>query len=206
MTYQLDARRDIRGQDLFGETVVISEKECGGLVESTFASGTLNLAQSKGKATILRSIVRDSKVVAVKRQRDSDFFSARFINCTFHGAYSGISFGNEGSGHHLYDFGGTEECDFTAATLDGCRFHNVDVSSLRFPRWPHVVVPDPHLRAADVTAIEWPGHLGKYMQICTDKPPSVRAAVLHIPSLVRLVACTEEQAREALERFGGVVM
>jgi hypothetical protein len=204
MTYQLDARGDIRGQDLLGETVVISEKDCGGLVESTFTSGTLKLAQSKGKATILRSVVRESTVVAVKRQRDTNFFSARFINCTFHGVYSGIDFGSEGRGHHLYDFGAVEGCDFTDATLDGCRFFNTDVSSLRLPRWPHAVLLDFSKRAADVAAMTWPGELGRYMRL--NEPDAVKAVVLHIPSLARLVACTEEQIRQALEEFGGVVM
>lgn len=206
MTYQLDARGDIRGQDLFGETVVISEKDCGGLVESTFTSGTLKLAQSKGSATILRSVVRDSKVVAVKRQRDTNFFGARFINCTFHGVYSGIDFGSEGRGHHLYDFGAVEGCDFTDATLDGCRFFNTDVSSLRLPGWPHAVLLDFSRRAADVAAMTWPGELGRYMRICADQPASEKAGVIHIPSFARLVACTEEQIRQALEQFGGVVM
>lgn len=143
---------------------------------------------------ILRSTVTDTDVIAAKRQQDYPLFKARFVNCRFHGVFSGI------------DFGAVEGCDFTDATLDGCRFFNTDVASPRFPRWPRVVLLDPYRRAADVAAIEWPARLGKYMQICTDKPASVSAAVMHIPSLARLVGCTEEHAREAFEKFGGVVM
>ncbi len=67
MSYQLDNADEIHGQDLAGETVVLSEKECHGLIDSSFSSGTLKLAQSKGRPMILRSVVKDSDVIAVKR-------------------------------------------------------------------------------------------------------------------------------------------
>lgn len=48
--------------------------------------------------------------------------------------------------------------------------------------------------------------LGKYMEICTNKPESFKASVLHIPSLARLVKCSEDEIKGALQEFGGVVM
>lgn len=206
MSYQLDNADEIHGQDLAGETVVLSEKECHGLIDSSFSSGTLKLAQSKGRPMILRSVVKDSDVIAVKRQRDYPLFKARFINCRFHGVFSGIDFGRSHNTERDGDFGAIENCDFTNATLDGCRFVNADVSTLTFPRNGHAVLIEPFRRAADVAAITWPGHLGKYMEICTSRPESFKALVMHLPSLAHLVRCTEGEAKEALQKFGGVVM
>jgi hypothetical protein len=206
MTYQLDARGDIRNQDLVGETIVLSESECHGLVDCTFVSGTLKLGQSKGWPLILRSTVTDSDVIAVKRQRDYPLFTARFINSRFHGVFSGIDFGRSHNTERDGDFGAIENCDFTNATLDGCRFVNADVSTLTFPRNGHAVLIEPFRRAADVAAITWPGHLGKYMEICTSRPESFNALVMHLPSLAHLVRCAEGEAKDALQKFGGVVM
>lgn len=200
MTYQLDARKYIRGQQLTGETVVLSDRECAGFVESTLTNGTLTLAQTKGAAIISLGTLENCRVVAVKRQRDFDFFSARFIGCQFEGTYSGISFGSKGGGDALFDFGSVQGCDFTNATLDDCRFFNADVSTLRFPSWPHVVMLEPRNRLADAAAMDWPGLLGKYMTL--EEPESVKAVVMHVPSLARLVKCTEEEIREAFEKFG----
>ncbi|WP_457337788.1 hypothetical protein [Rhizobacter sp. P5_C2] len=168
----------------------------------------MKLAQhsSQWPIVILRTTIADCDVVATKHQRDFALFKARFINCRFHGVYSGIDFGRSHNTERDGDFGAIEGCDFTDATLDGCRFFNTDASSLRLPGWPHVVLLDFARRTADVAAMTWPGELGKYMRICADQPASVRAGVIHIPSIAKLVACTEEQAREAFEKFGGVVM
>jgi len=155
---------------------------------------------------ILRSRFEDCEVIAVKRQRDSNFFTARFLNCRFKGVFSGIDFGRSHSIERDGDFGGIENCDFTAATLDGCRFVNADVSTLRLPAWPHAVLLDPYKRAADVAQMQWPGLLGLYMKGCTEMPESFKATVLHMPSLAPLVQCTEEQVQEALKRLGGLQM
>lgn len=206
MANHTDESGYIRDQSLSGETVLLSERDCRGLVGSVFASGTLRLAQSKYGPTIVQSTVKDSEVIAVKRQKDYRLFKARFINCRFHGVFSGVDFGRSHNVERDGDFGGVEGCDFTDATLDGCRFFNVDASSLRLPHWPHVVLLDFAQRAADVAAMKWPGQLGNYMRVCADQPASLRVAVIHVPSITKLIACTEEQAREAFERFGGVVM
>jgi hypothetical protein len=205
MAYKLDSRGDIRDQHLVGETVILSDEECAGLVESTLTAGTLKLAQSKGRPTLLHSTVKDSDVIAAKRQKDYQLFQARFVNCRFHGLFNSVDFGHTDRAQLREDFGGVEGCDFTEATLDGCRFFNADVSTLRLPAWPHVVLHDFHQRARDVAAMTWPGELGRYMRICADQPESVKALVIHVPSFAKLVACTEEQVREAFEKFGGLL-
>jgi hypothetical protein len=204
MAYQIDQSGYIRDQKIAHETVVVSEKECHGLVSSMFVSGTLRLAQAKYGPVIVQTTVVDSDVIAVKRQKDYRLFKARFLNCRFHGVFSGVDFGHTDD---LEDgFGAVENCDFTDATLAGCRFLNVDTSTLRLPSWPHVVIIDPYKRAADVAAMQWPGQLGLYMEGCTNRPESFKATVLHVPSLASLVKCTEDEIKAAFEKFGGLMM
>lgn len=206
MAYELDSRGDIRNQNLIGETVILSDKECAGLVDSTLTAGTLKLTQSKGRPILLHSTLKDCDVIAAKPQKAYQLLEAFFINCRFHGVFSGVDFGRAHDVERDGYFGGVEGCDFTDATLDGCRFVNVDVSTLRLPSWPHVVMIDPYKRAADVEAMQWPGQLGLYMHGSTNRPESFRATVLHVPSLAQLVKCTEEEVRTAFERFGGLRM
>jgi hypothetical protein len=206
VSYQLDATAAIREQTLVGDTVVLSDDNCRALVKSTLTGGVLQFAQPRKAGGLVMSTLRDCLVKAVKPQRDSNFFTARFINCRFHGVFSGIDFGRPLEPELGWDFGAIEGCDFTAATLDGCRFVNTDVSTLTFPRDGHAVLIEPYKRAADVAAIAWPGHLGQYMEICTARPESFKALVMHLPSLAHLVRCTEDEAKEALQKFGGVVM
>lgn len=206
MAHQLNDLRELRGHAVSGETVVLSDKECRGLVDCTLDAGTLKLAQSRGSPTILRSTVRGSKVVAEKFQRDYALFKARFVACSFHGFFSGVDFGRSPKIERDGSFGSVEECDFTLATLDGCRFFNTDVSTLRLPAWPHVVLVDFSERAEDVAATAWPGELGRYMRVCASQVASVKVLVLHVPSFARLVACTEESVKAAFEKFGGLRM
>jgi hypothetical protein len=57
-------------------------------------------------------------------------------------------------------------------------------------------------RAQDVAAATWPGKLGYYMRTCADQPESMKVSVIHVPSVAKLVACTEEQVRDAFEKIG----
>jgi hypothetical protein len=205
MSYRLDATGAIREQTLVGDTVVLSDDNCRALVKSMLTSGVLRFAQPKKAGGLVMSTLRDCQVEAIQPQRDSNFFTARFINCRFHGVFSGIDFGRMDGTELHEDFGTVEGCDFTDATLDDCRFINVDTSTLKFPRRDHAVLLEPSKRAADVPAIAWPGHLDRYMQICTEKRESLKALVMHLPSLARLVQSTEDEVKDALQEFGGVL-
>lgn len=206
MTYQLDATNAIRDQDLVGDSLVLSDDNCRALIRSTLTGGVLTFAQPRKAGGLVMSTLKDCVVDAGTPQRDSDFFTARFIKCRFHGVFIGIDFGQSHNVERDGDFGGVEGCDFTNTTLDGCRFFNVDASTLRLPAWPHVVLHDFAKRSQDVAAADWPGKLGQYMRICADQPESVKVSVIHVPSLARLVECSEEEIRAAFEKFGGLLI
>jgi hypothetical protein len=206
MSYQIDATGAVRDQALVGDTVVLADDDCTALVKSTLTGGVLRLSQPKKAGRLVMCTLTNCVIDAVKPQRDYSLFTARFINCRFHGTFSGIDFGRSHNTERDGDFGAVEGCDFTESILDGCRFVNVEISTLQFPRRDHALLVEPYKRSADVSAITWPGLLGLYMENCTNKPDSFKALVMHIPSLARLVKCTEEEIRAAFENFGDVVI
>lgn len=201
----------IRGQTLIGDTVVISEKvgDCEGIINSTLTGGILKLAQAKGWPLLLQSTFIESEVIAVKMQKNCPLLSARFIRCHFKGTFFGVDFGhleNQAPPFERDEFGRVEHCDFTQARLEGCRFFNTDISTLKFAGWPQVVIPDPHLRAQDVDKVQWPGKLRMFIEICTDGLTKPSACVDYVPSMVKRLNCTPEEIRTAFEQFGGVLM
>ncbi len=211
MPFHPEPSKSLHKMNLVGESVALSNKEYFGIYECTLTNCRLELAQSKGAAVISRCTIQDSKVIAIRRQRDSDFYGARFNGCTFLGIYSGIDFGRlerEGAGDYaeFEKFGSAENCDFSQAILDGCRFFNVDISTLILPRWPHIVIPEPQRLANQIATMDWPGHLGKYLKICASQPSQMKATVLHIPSMIQLLRFSEDDAFEALERLDGIWM
>lgn len=206
MTYRLDEASEIRGQTLVSETITLPEHECRGIVDCTLSNGTLRLAQTKGRPLIVRGTFENCDVRAVSPQRNYPLFKASFISCRFNGVFSGCDFGRSHDVERDGSFGAIAACDFTHAVLDGCRFFNVDISTLRLPMWPNIVLIGLLERAQEVTTFAWPGEMGRFMRICADQPASLAASVLHVPSFAGLVACTEDQVRTAFEKFGGLMM
>lgn len=203
MTYQLEPNGTVCDQTLVGETVILSDNHCRGLVRSTLIGGVLQFAQPKKAGLLALSTIKDCAVDAVMPQRDRNMFLARFINCRFTGVFSGIDFGCSHTVERDGDFGAVDHCDFSEAILDGCRFFNVDPVELRFPRSNHAVLVDLRTRADDVASMAWPGLLGSYLALAADMPSSLRVNVVHIPSLASLVKCSQEEVMKALKRLEG---
>src|SRR5688500_19043058 len=73
------------------------------------------------------------------------WISASLQGCRFKGRLTGGDFGHwpEYSSLPWDQHGSIEDCDFTEARLDGCRFHGCDPATLRFPKWPCFTFLDP---------------------------------------------------------------
>jgi hypothetical protein len=192
----LNERRELSGHNLACETVTLGYgRDCRRITACFLLDGTLRLERLDDHERIMLSSFMRCDIVAVERQWGHGY-----------GVFSDIDFGRPDGATWHRNFGNVDGCDFSAATLDNCRFLNTDMLTLWLPPWPHVVLFDPHQRAADVARVEWPGHLGRYMQDCTDESAPVSATVLHIPTLAKSTHCTPEQVRQAFGKFGGVLM
>ena len=133
-----------------------------------------------------------------------DWVRASLKGCRFKGRLSGCDFGHwpEYGSDPGYQHGAIEDCDFTEARLDGCRFMGCDPSTLRFPRWPCFTIVDPIGRAPELRSVEWPGLFGRIViENLHTQPPPTKALVEHAPSIARELETTPEELRAVIEKF-----
>lgn len=122
--------------------------------------------------------------------------------CTFTGRLSGNDFGHwPGSSRP----GHIQDCDFSAAQLDACRFLACDTNTLRFPPWPCFTILEPFQRYRELRAVQWPGDIGRIeVEGFAQDPPSTVAVTLSAPALAKRSGTTPEAIRATLETLDGV--
>ncbi|HEX5750130.1 MAG TPA: hypothetical protein VFZ09_28125 [Archangium sp.] len=133
---------------------------------------------------------------------------ASLKGCRFKGRLSGCDFGHwpEYGKEPEYQLGSIEDCDFSEARLDGCRFMGSDPASIRFPKWPCFTILEPLRRAPELLGVKWPGTFrpilveGRY----TD-PPSMRAVTMFAPVEAKRSNTTEEELKAVIEQFDFIV-
>jgi len=122
----------------------------------------------------------------------------RLIGCDF-GPFPGYSTGGE--------HGQVEDCDFSEARLDGCRFHGCDIRTVRLPRWPCFTIIDPLGNAAALNRLNWPGRFGRVIIEGLPKaPPSTVAVTWHAPSVTKGLDTTAEELRTILEGIDCIIL
>ena len=138
-----------------------------------------------------------------------DWIGASLKGCRFKGRLSGCDFGHwpEYGSEPEYQLGAIEDCDFSAAQLNACRFMGCDVSTLRLPRWPCFTFLEPIRRAAELRAAPWPALFGRVvMGDLHNDPPRTVAVTYHAPSVAKQMETTPEALRAVLEQLAGVVI
>jgi hypothetical protein len=126
--------------------------------------------------------------------------------CRFKGRFTGNDFGFRQDLDDSSSIGRIEDCDFTEARLDGCRFFNCDMSSIRLPRWPCFTFMDPRGHAAELGRYEWPGRFGNLIERLATIPEGTVAVTWHAPTVAERMDTTVEELRAALEKAPWVVM
>ena len=139
-----------------------------------------------------------------------DWISARLKGCRFKGRLTGCDFGHwpqYGSGiDPSFQYGAIEDCDFTEARLDGCRFMGCDPSTLRFPKWPCFTFLDPIGRSHEFNSVQWPGRIGRIVIEALRKQPSATVALTeHALVLAKQFDTTPEAIRAVIEKFDCIV-
>jgi len=130
--------------------------------------------------------------------------SAYLKGCRFKGRLSGCDFGHwpEYGSDPWYQHGFIEDCDFTEARLDGCRFHGCDPGTLRFPKWPCFTFLDPIGRAHELNRVQWPGRFGPVVvEDLHAQPPSTKALTFFAPAEAKRYDTTPEALRAVIEQF-----
>ncbi|WNG26261.1 pentapeptide repeat-containing protein [Cystobacter fuscus] len=135
-----------------------------------------------------------------------DWVCASLKGCRFKGRLSGCDFGHWPSYSRRAGHGSIEDCDFTEARLDGCRFMGCDPRTLRFPKWPCFTILDPVGRSSELNSIPWPGRVGPIVIETLRKEPPITAALTeHAPSIAKRYDTTPEELRAVIEKFDCIV-
>jgi hypothetical protein len=98
---------------------------------------------------------------------DHRFKFGHFSGVKFSGIFSGCDFGDWESNERS----SIENCDFSGAMLDGCRFLNCEVETLVLPKWPCFTLVNPSGTRKFVQSKEWPAKIASYLDFCTDEDP-----------------------------------
>ena len=150
------------------------------------------------------SFIDCSFEVKQELKNHQDWIRASLKGCRFKGRLAGCDFGHwpEYGSEPEYQHGFIEDCDFTEARLDGCRFMGCDPSTLRFPKWPCFTFLDPIRRADELRGAQWPGLFGRVVvEKLHKQPPRTVALTEHAPTVARQLDTTPEALKAVIERF-----
>jgi hypothetical protein len=137
-----------------------------------------------------------------------DWIRSSLKGCRFRGRLSGCDFGHwpEYGSEPEYQLGSIEDCDFSEARLDGCRFIGCDPSTLRFPKWPCFTFLDPIGRSRELNSVQWPG---SFRPIVVDgpyrDPPATMAVTCFAPTEAKRHDSTPEAFKALIEKFDCIV-
>ncbi len=141
-------------------------------------------------------------IIEVKRVlKNFRWYHAHLEGCRFSGRFSGNDFG---SWPETPEEGSLKDCDFSLAQLDGCRFIQCDVRTLRFPSWPCFTLIDPIRRWRELSALKWPGEMSRMVEGFAERLPETSAATYCAIEVSRSYGTTPDAIKAVLETLNGV--
>jgi hypothetical protein len=163
---------------------------------------TLVLRLAARDLVIPQARFTDCTFIAKRELKNFRWESAHLQGCTFTGRFSGNDFG---SWPDCPEEGSVQNCDFSAARLDECRFLGCDVTTLRFPRWPCFTILHPYARHRELAKYPWPGDIGRIDAGFWAKTPATTVAMTYsAPDLAKRSGTTPEAIKAVLEKLDGV--
>lgn len=145
--------------------------------------------------------------IQVKQELKNHDWSKAFLKgCRFTGRLTGSDFGLRFPHDPGWENGGIEDCDFTEARLNYCRFHGCDMRTLRLPPWPCFTILDPIGRSPELNRVKWPERFGGVIVENLHTQPSTTVALTyHAPSVAERFGTTPEELKSVLEKFDFIV-
>lgn len=201
----------LHGVNITGEHVIWNDRKNIYYVgpDSTFRDSRIDIAVS-ARGLIMNHTRFINCTIHVKRQLNNfPFCSMYFENCQLKGRFSGCDFGRNDGHINLSSYNpdaGIVNCDLTAAKLDGCRFINCDLSTLKLPRWPCFTICDPDRVYEQASALPWPGLTSSILGEPGEDPPGTVAVTWDARKLSREDDVSEDELRAVIEQIPGVIM
>lgn len=166
--------------------------------------------KAKGTNGISNCTLTDCVIEISNKRKFTDFFGSDFKNCSFKGIIRNADFGRSRHDDPVYSqfntLGSIVDCDFTQATLDMCRFFEVDLSRQKFAPWPQFVIPHENRLKAAQQQRSWPGKIWLYLMVAAqDERPELSGVTGTLAYFMKNYKVTEEELRQALADIGGVL-
>lgn len=172
----------------------------------TFRSCTVVISVASRGLTLMSGSFIDCTIQAKSELKNVRWAPMNFRGCRFKGRFAGNDFGYREDDLDKWKIGGIEDCDFSEARLDGCRFFNCDMRTIRLPRWPCFTFLDARRHAAELVQHQWPGFFGSVIKVVCDAPEGTVASAWHAPTVAETMNTTVQEVRAALEGVPWVVM
>ncbi len=145
----------------------------------------------------------DCHIHIQKPLRNFRWFHASLERCTLYGQLIGCDFGRWPS--DSTSIGQVRNCNFLGATLDSCRFIDVEMESLELPGWPHYTIMNPLKHINELKSVKWPTDTRRWTALFEDNPPEISAVVMYAPAMLKELGGTEEQLKSALSNIDEVL-
>jgi hypothetical protein len=200
------AQLNIEHRDIENERLEINAGDIGFLGPNlTLRKCTLVLRVATRNLILIGPRLIDCTIEVKRELKNLRWCKAFLKGCRFTGTMTGSDFGRWPYDENL-ERGGIEDCDFTDARLDACRFIDCDPSTLKFPSWPCFTILDPMRRNNELLALPWPGTTRIMMESFLMSPPQTVAVTGSATALAKRYGTTEEAIRAVLDTLDGVIL
>ena len=184
-------------------------KWCVSVADAAFRDCRIDVQMSARGLILVRTRFIDCTIHFKRPLNNFPFTGAYFEHCRIKGRLRGCDFGRRDDYAGLPSFyaeAGIVDTDLSAAKLDGCRFMNCDLSTLRLPLWPCFTVLDPEAVREQVLRLPWPGRTRTIPTIWDQQPPGTVALTWDARSNCKRYGVTEAELRAVVEQIPGVIM
>ncbi|ATB29994.1 hypothetical protein [Melittangium boletus] len=152
--------------------------------------------------TLMSGRLIDCTIEAKREFNDARWTTMGLKGCRFKGRFSGNEFGYREEYQDPWKLGGMEDCDFSEARLDLCRFHSCDMETIHLPKWPSFTIVDPIKYGPELLSVPWPGDFTPViLQGPLKELPSTSALTFYAPAEAKRSGATLEEFKAAVERF-----
>lgn len=198
---QREGHHQRRGERIERKTIEIGKAKCMDFItDSTLIECDIHIFCGTRSVNLFGSIFERCTFRPRREMKNLGFTSMVLRDCTFLGKYTGARFGRE-LAQQVVDI---RRCDFSATRLFHlCDFvDGVDIESLRWPPWPHVVVTDLPRSRRSWLKLKLPEEMRLTQKVIGEEESLSKAVTIFLPAETERI----EEVRELLESQSYIII
>lgn len=187
-----------QNQTLSYETLTLPHDKVTTLGPNLILNSCILQSETTGEGIILAGVKLNScKFYQKIPLSNFQFERIHLKDVTFYGTFLGCDFGDWDSTQSS----SVEDCDFTQTELDGCRFLNCNMSSIKLPEWPNIsfILNQPsHKSISSLIKPNGPLKLKEKLNLFLDQDPECKAIVISANTLSRKCDLSLDELKKVL--------